>query len=164
MNQVVALFCALCLLFGLVACGDPTEATEPTDTETEVAALRFSSEGGAEAAAQLFAEEIYKQRCMAALGEGAIADYRNISWNVMEISADETVLVGWMEYALIPKENVDSSYWRAGNTEEGEGELEGWLVMGRQFVLEQQEDGDWLCTELGTGGYRLPEHEAEIGE
>jgi hypothetical protein len=33
----------------------------------------------------------------------------------------------------------------------GEGELAGWLILSRQYILEKQQDGSWVCTDLGTG-------------
>lgn len=44
--------------------------------------------------------------------------------------------------------------WTAGNTEDGEGDWEGWMVMEHEVRLERI-DGAWSCTDSGTGGVTL---------
>ena len=64
--------------------------------------------------------------------------------------------VGYFNYAFVPLDFNSPGIW-AGNTSEGSGKYEGKLMCYREFVLQLQEDGNWHCTGLGTGGYTLPE-------
>lgn len=120
--------------------------------------ISFFYESAPENVAELFVREIYGTHLLnlAPGGGYSITDYQVVDWGVTEVSEDKTAVVGWFEYAVIP-ENFHSPGLLAGNTTEGTGELEGWLVMYRQFVLQKQSDGYWYCIDLGSGGVILPE-------
>jgi len=120
--------------------------------------INFYYDGTPELAAELLVQEIFGKHMLGLAPGGiySITDYQVVEWGVMEVSEDEAAIVGWFEYAVIP-ENFNSPGLWAGNTTEGTGEQEGWLVMYRQFVLQRQEDGYWHCIDFGTGGASLPE-------
>ena len=109
---------------------------------------------------KLFSREIYPNHLFHLVpgSKYGIMDYQVVDWGVDAVSKNETAIVGWIDYAILPRpDNHDPSALWAGNTGEGSGDWAGWLVMSRQFVLEKREDGYWYCTGLGTGGYTLPE-------
>lgn len=121
---------------------------------------KFFYDGTVEQTAQLFSREIYPNHLFHLVpgSKYGIMDYQVVNWGVDAVSKDETAIVGWFEYAVLPHPDNNNSHWLwAGNTVAGSGDLAGWLVMYRQFVLEKREDGYWYCTGLGTGGYTLPE-------
>lgn len=65
-------------------------------------------------------------------------------------------LLGSCKIAVLPElEGYESWLW-AGNSVEGQGEYEGWLIFSQQVLLVQQSDGLWKCEEIGTGGLELP--------
>ncbi len=57
-------------------------------------------------------------------------------------------------FAVKPVIFDDNSPWWAGGTEEGSGELEGYIKVFQQMRLER-EDNIWRCTDAGTGGISL---------
>ncbi|MDL2273753.1 M56 family metallopeptidase [Oscillospiraceae bacterium OttesenSCG-928-G22] len=120
--------------------------------------IMFYTNSAPETAASLFINEIYGKHLLGLAPGGlySITDYELVDWELREVSEDETALVGWFEYAVIP-ENIDSPGLWAGNTGMGEGEYEGWLTMYREFVLQKQDDGYWHCIDFGTGGASLPD-------
>ena len=83
-----------------------------------------------------------------------VLDYEALSWSVEQISTDGNAVVGVVRYAVLPEDYDAPGLW-AGNTEGGTGEYEGWLMMGREFILERQADGLWYCLSVGTGGAML---------
>lgn len=131
---------------------------EYDNLEVDSNKISFYYSGDPEQVVQLFAREIYGSHLLnrAPGASGGITDYRAVSWQLMESSENGKALVGSFEYAVIPERENDPDIW-AGNTVEGEGEYEGWLIMYHQFVLEIGADGNWHCTDMGTGGATLPE-------
>lgn len=83
-----------------------------------------------------------------------VLDYKVRSWSVEQISTDGNAVVGVVRYAVLPEDYTAPGLW-AGSTEGGTGEYEGWLMMGREFILERQADGLWHCLSEGTGGAML---------
>jgi len=84
--------------------------------------------------------------------------YYTTDFRVTDISKIETKnnrILAWFGMAVQPPEEIyESTYWWAGNSGNGEGELEGWIVMSREIIIEQT-DGVWHCTDFGTGGASL---------
>ena len=119
--------------------------------------IMFNYSASPDEVAELFVHEMYGAYMLnrAPGGLATVTDYTVVDWRVTEVSEDETALVGQFKYAVVP-ENYNSPGLWAGNTTDGEGEYEGWLVMSREFVLQKQDDGYWHCIGLGTGGYTLP--------
>lgn len=69
-------------------------------------------------------------------------------------SKDNRILF-WFEMAMrLPESQYATSYWQAGSSSEGQGDLEGWLIINREMVIEQT-DGVWYCLDFGTGGASL---------
>lgn len=124
------------------------------------ARIAFRDDGTPEQTAERFVKEIYAEQRLRLPPGGAysILDYRVVDWDVTEVSKDKVAILGSFQFAVVPPDfpGESSALW-AGNTGLGEGEWEGWLVMGREFVLQKQKDGLWHCIGFGTGGYRLPE-------
>lgn len=82
-----------------------------------------------------------------------ITDYRILRVEVYEISENQDAFCYFSEIAVKP-ENENSPFWWAGNTQAGTGELEGYLLLGRQ-TLVQKIDGVWTNQSSGTGGISL---------
>ncbi len=120
--------------------------------------IAFEETGTAEDVAEVFVKDIYAdlRLGLAPGGMYSITDYKVVNWGVGEVNDDQTAILGWFDYAVIPEDYNSIGIW-AGNTVEGTGDYEGWLVMSREFVLQKQSDGHWHCIGLGTGGYGLPE-------
>lgn len=88
------------------------------------------------------------------------ADFQILSCEVTAIAsptADGTGAAMTADYqvAVIPALDGYKSWLWAGNSVEGEGEYEGWLILSRQVLLQEQDDGAWVCTEMGTGGVTI---------
>lgn len=89
-------------------------------------------------------------------------EFEVISWEptaVGDPKADGSgsSILAFCKIAVIPELDDHASWLWAGNSVEGEGEYEGWLIFSRQMLLAQQSDGTWRCVEMGTGGLDLPE-------
>lgn len=114
-----------------------------------------------DAAAQATAEIWGRHLCNQAPGSvyGA-TDYRVVSVNVRTV-ADPPVggtgraMLFDMTLAVKPMLDGYASWLWAGNSYEGEGEWEGWMLFSREVVL-QQLDGVWYIHDYGTGGLMLP--------
>lgn len=106
-------------------------------------------------AVEKFAAEVYGEHLKNTTpGSGYhVLDYEVLSWSVREVSTDGNAAVGSMRYAVLPEDYDSSCFW-TGNTVDGTGEYEGWLVMSREFLLVQM-DGLWHCETMGTGGVML---------
>ena len=118
--------------------------------------ISFSVSGGAQEAADYFVHSAYAEH-MTSLAPGnmyGISGYEVVRWEVREVSEAGDAVVGSFEYAFVPWDRNSPVIW-AGNTGEGTGAQEGKLTCYREFVLQQQDDGSWRCTGLGTGGYTL---------
>lgn len=88
-----------------------------------------------------------------------ITDFKVLDF--YETQTSDTKILLRFNFAVKPPEELyQSTPWWAGNSGDGEGELEGWLVMYREMVLEQEE-GVWRCIGFGTGGYSLDTQEPE---
>ena len=120
--------------------------------------IRFYLSGSAEEAASAFVHTAFGSHLMSLMPGNmySITDYEVVDWEIRDIRADDTAVVGWFQYAFIPEDPQSSGIW-AGNTTHGTGEYAGMLTAYREFVLQKQDDGYWHCTGLGTGGYTLPE-------
>ena len=120
--------------------------------------IQFAKNESAETAAEVFVQEAYAEYLKHhVIWRDSITDYAVLDWGIYEISDDQTAVTGWVEYAFTPVLWNSPSVW-AGNTGEATDEFEGMLQRYHQFMLEQQEDGTWICTEIGTSGIRLPEN------
>lgn len=111
----------------------------------------------AQDAAREFVEAIYKRHLLD-LTPGstyAITDYEVVEWSVLATSEDGNAVVLSLEYASVPENWNSAGIW-AGNTREGTGEYEGWVLQSRQIGLQRGEDGRWRCYSAGTGGIQLP--------
>ena len=131
---------------------------EYDNLDVDTSRISFSVEGGAQKAAEYFVHTAFGNH-MTSLEPGSmygISDYEVCHWDVKDISERGDAVVGSFRYAFVPWDFNSSGIW-AGNTDEGSGDYEGKLICYREFVLQQQEDGSWHCTGLGTGGYTLPE-------
>lgn len=117
--------------------------------------VTFSAEN-AQAAAERFAEEIYKEHLLG-LTHGslyAITDYDVVQWGTLQERDDGNAIVISLEYAIIPEDWNSSGIW-AGNTRAGADEWEGWALVGREIGLEKS-GSMWHCYSIGTGGVQLP--------
>lgn len=131
---------------------------EYDNLDVDCSRIFFPLNGTAQEAAEYFVHNAYGEH-MAHLEPGNIygfGDYEVMDWAVREVSAGGNACVGYFKYAFVPWDFNSPGIW-AGNTSEGSGEYEGKLTCYREFVLQLQEDGNWHCTGLGTGGYTLPE-------
>ncbi len=131
---------------------------EYDNLDVDFSRVSFPLTGDAEAAANYFVHNAYAEH-MTGLEPGSIygiVDYEVADWAVREASSDGNACVGYFNYAFVPLDFNSPGIW-AGNTSEGSGKYEGKLMCYREFVLQLQEDGNWHCTGLGTGGYTLPE-------
>jgi hypothetical protein len=82
-----------------------------------------------------------------------ITDIKMLDSRVMQTK--DTRFLSALSMAVKPPEALyETTFWWAGNSVAGEGELTGWLVMSREMILEQS-DSLWRCTGFGTGGYSL---------
>lgn len=120
--------------------------------------ISFSLSGSAMVAAEHFAHNAYGSHMMN-LAPGnmyGVSAYEVVDWGVLDVSDDDSAVVGRFRCAVIPWDMDSPGIW-AGNTSMGTGEFEGWVTYSREFVLQKQEDGYWYCIGLGTGGYTLPE-------
>ena len=124
--------------------------------ETSTELLPAFSVASARDAVWFFAESVWGDYLMSTTPGSIyhVLDYKVLSWSVEQISTDGNAVVGAVRYAVLPEDYTASGLW-AGNTEAGIGEYEGWLVMGREFMLERQADGLWHCLDLGTGGVMI---------
>lgn len=113
--------------------------------------------GNAEEVAGYFAGAIYglQLQNLAPGNRYGIVDYHALDSGALQISEDGNAVVGSVEYAFTPTDWDALGLW-AGNTREGTGKYEGWLIDDIQFVLEKQEDGRWKCTAVGTACF-LPD-------
>lgn len=89
-------------------------------------------------------------------------DFRTVSWELRAVGdppADgrNGAILADFKVAVIPMLDQYKSWLWAGNSVEGEGEYEGWMIFSREVMLVQQADGLWKCEALGTGGLTLPE-------
>ena len=89
-------------------------------------------------------------------------DFALISCQVMatgDPKADGTgsAILAACQIALIPELDGYRSWLWAGNSVEGEGEYEGWMILSREILMAPQADGTWCCLDMGTGGLGLPE-------
>lgn len=113
------------------------------------------------AAAQAAAEYWGQHLCNQAPGSvyGA-TDYRVVSTNVRTVAdppaggTGHAILFG-MTLAVKPELEGYASWLWAGNSYEGTGEWEGWMLFSREVVL-QQLDSVWYFHDYGTGGLMLP--------
>ena len=117
----------------------------------------FNYDGTATDAAELFTSEIFKNHLLNLVPGSSygINDYKVVDWGIDKVKEDGSAVLGWFKYAVVPKDYNSPGLW-AGNTYEGDGDLKGWLIMYRQFVLEKQMYSFWHCVDLGTGGASLP--------
>ena len=89
-------------------------------------------------------------------------EFEVLSWEPIAVgdpTADgsgRSILVS-CEIAVIPELGDHASWLWAGNSTEGEGKYEGWLLFSRELRVVQQSDGTWKCAEMGTGGLELSE-------
>ena len=88
-------------------------------------------------------------------------DFRTVSWELRAVgdpTADGSgrAILADFKVAVIPALDDYKSFLWAGNSAEGEGEYEGWMIFSREVLLVQQADGLWKCEEMGTGGLTLP--------
>ena len=119
--------------------------------------VELQSGGTGTDAVEKFAYEVYAKYLQSCPKQTAITEYDVVWWDVTEINEAQDAVVGLLEYAFIPVEWESPDIW-AGNTSTGSGEYEGMLTRTCQFLLEQQDDGTWICTKIGTGGVLLPEN------
>ncbi|MPM01900.1 hypothetical protein SDC9_48140 [bioreactor metagenome] len=82
-----------------------------------------------------------------------VTDFKALDFDEVQ-TKDSRILLRFGMAVKPPAELYQSTFWWAGNSEDGTGELEGYLVMYREMVLERA-DGVWRCTGFGTGGYSL---------
>lgn len=62
-----------------------------------------------------------------------------------------------MQLAVKPEMDGMRSFLWAGNSYEGEGQWEGWMIFSREVIVQLWPDGQWHITEMGTGGLMLQE-------
>jgi uncharacterized protein YceK len=112
----------------------------------------FGAGCGPEEAAQLFASEIWRAYVLGWPPGGMSSNtaYRLLDCGIREIREDQAAVLAGLQCAIKPEYPDISTFW-SGNTRAGEGELAGWLILSRQYILEKQQDGSWVCTDLGTG-------------
>lgn len=113
----------------------------------------FSFNGTAEEISGEFAENVYRRYFIERMNGGylSVDDYDVIEWSLADVSKEGDVILGWIKYAVKPEDPTPrtASFWTGGAVD-GEGEYEGWVIQSVQFLLEQQEDGQW---EWETAGY-----------
>ena len=82
-----------------------------------------------------------------------ITDFKTLEFAGIQAQGSR-ILLGFQMAVKPPEEMYASTFWWAGNSGDGEGDLKGWLVMSREMILELT-GGVWRCTGFGTGGYSL---------
>lgn len=116
------------------------------DNEDYADALNFVFDGSAKEAAEYFVNTVYGDIRMNKLAPGsmaAITFYELIEYNVLEISEDDTKVVGTFKFAY-DAENVETNPWIAGNGGDyGEGKYEGMYTDYRYFRLFKMENNQW---------------------
>ncbi len=132
---------------------------EYDNLDVDCARIFFDETGETEKVAETFVGVLYADHLLSLAPGGiySITDYDVLDWGVSEVSENKAAIVGWVKFAVVPEDYNSNGMW-AGNTVEGTGKYEGWLVMSREFVLQKQADGYWHCIGLGTGGASLPEN------
>lgn len=121
--------------------------------EADVSQIRFSVDGGAQAAAEYFVQNAFSAHRMS-LSPGnwyRYTDYALIDWGFEVTGSDDLAVAGWFQYAFVPEIPDTPAVW-AGSCDYGTGEYEGMLLNTFEFLLQKQEDGSWRCVEIGTGG------------
>jgi len=75
--------------------------------------------------------------------------------DITKIESKDNRILFWFEMAMrLPESQYEASYWQASSSSEGQGDLEGWLIISREMVIEQT-GGVWYCVDSGTGGASL---------
>lgn len=131
---------------------------EYDNMDIDYAQISFDEKGTAEKVTETFVKDVYSNHLLGLEPGGiySITDYEVVAWGVDKVSDNKDAILGWVRFAVVPQDYNSAGLW-AGNTMEGTGKYEGWLVMSREFVLQKQADGYWHCIDLGTGGASLPE-------
>lgn len=93
----------------------------------------------------------------------SLLDCTLLKSEIKGISEDGRFVLGSFLLEGTPK-YPDSPFIWAGNTTPGEDESEGKVRIGREFLLQKEGENGWRCTDLGTGGVRLPEGTSENAE
>ena len=119
--------------------------------------ISFYHDGGPEAVAEYFAQVWGQHLVDQAPGSSCGAEeYRVLSWEVRQVSADGTAILGWFEAQLTPETGAYSGLWAGNSRPVEEGNYDGPMTLGREFVLQRDADGLWRCIQFGTGGCFLP--------
>ena len=124
------------------------------------------SDDAAQAAAEFWGQHLCDQAPGSVYGA---TDYRVVSTTVRTVADPPAGGTGHailfdMTLAVKPELEGYASWLWAGNSYEGTGEWEGWMLFSREVVL-QQLDGVWYIHDYGTGGMMLPtEHSVEEAE
>lgn len=84
-----------------------------------------------------------------------VTDCEIASWQIQSTKEDGSGVIIFFEMAVQAQDVAYVGLW-AGNTRDGTGEYEGWLIMSREVCLLRLEDGRWYCHDIGTGGVRFP--------
>lgn len=122
--------------------------------EADASRIRFSVDGGAQAAAEYFVQNAFGAHRMS-LSPGnwyRYTDYALIDWGIDASGVDDAAVAGWLQYAFVPEIPDTPVVWAGSGAEYGTGEYEGMLRNYFEFLLQKQEDGSWRCIEMGTGG------------
>ncbi len=129
---------------------------EYDNLEADPRRIAFTGPQTPQEAAEVFVKSSYGSHLMtiSPLNEYGILSYDLVDYEIMEISPDQTAVVGSFTYAFTPRFSDSPAIW-AGNTGKGTGKWEGMLTAYRQFALRKMDDR-WQCIEVGTGGVRLP--------
>ncbi|MBE5948270.1 MAG: hypothetical protein E7261_04490 [Lachnospiraceae bacterium] len=107
--------------------------------------LSFAFDGSAREAAEYFVNTVYGDIRMNKLAPGsmaAITFYELIEYNVLEISEDDTKVVGTFKFAY-DAENVETNPWIAGFGDYGEGKYEGMYTDYKYFRLFKAGNNQW---------------------
>lgn len=82
---------------------------------------------------------------------------------ILMLESDENeVVVGYQMAVKVPSEDEETTSWWAGNTADGTGDWDGWLLMYREVQLLNADGYDqWILTGCGTGGTCLTPDKSE---
>lgn len=123
------------------------------DTPTDTSEIILRADSGYEAAEALVSALGKNDGNLASGYPYAILDYELLGWGVNEIDVDDSRVIGWIRYAVLPAD--DDEVILTGGAYHGEGKHQDWLVNPLGFSLEKQADGTWRCTGMGGGLFSM---------
>lgn len=121
--------------------------------------VSFTCEGADEEIAGEFMENVLRNYYLDRIPGGWVTaiDYEALEWSILDVSENGGQILGQMKFAVKPEDPAPrtASFW-SGGTVNGEAEYEGWVIYSTQFLLEQQENGEWIW-DTGYFGQTLEE-------